>query len=228
MASPPPYTQLHEEQDVEAAIQQVRLALVVPDERSMAPITNSSSSQHETNEQSSHDDRPPTPTENDKFPDEAPPPYQTDSDLPPYPPDYQEQLQASLEEKLIRVGLLNESEFRNDENRLGGDIVFILAFIIAFIFNWIGFLFAYCLSITVAGRYGALAGFGASMVKWSLIAMYSDCCTPYMQSAVCLLAALIFCGILIFFRGIFLYMKAKAYFYSGRNGNIRFVYWRPE
>lgn len=63
----------------------------------------------ETNEQSSHDDRPPTPTENDKFPDEAPPPYQTDSDLPPYPPDYQEQLQASLEEKLIRVGLLNVS-----------------------------------------------------------------------------------------------------------------------
>ncbi|KAJ8028345.1 NEDD4 family-interacting protein 2 [Holothuria leucospilota] len=143
MASPPPYTQLVEDQNVEAPLQQVRLALVVPEDETM-PTT------HQT---------PQT---------------------------------------------------------------------VAFIFNWIGFLFAYCLSITVAGRYGALAGFGASMVKWSLIAMYSDCCTPYMQSAVCLLAALIFCGILIFFRGIFLYMKAKAYFYSGRNGNIRFVYWRPE
>lgn len=227
MASPPPYTPLPENQDVEAAMQQVRLALVVPDDNAASNSTAMQGSDGPGG-RASADDRPPSPTEDDKFPDEAPPPYHTDSDLPPYPPDYQEQLQASLEEKLIRVGLLNESEFRNDENRLGGDIVFILAFIIAFIFNWIGFLFAYCLSITVAGRYGALAGFGASMVKWSLIAMYSDCCTPYMQSAVCLLAALIFCGILIFFRGIFLYMKAKAYFYSGRNGNIRFVYWRPE
>lgn len=223
MASPPPYTQLVEDQNVEAPLQQVRLALVVPEDETMPTTHQTPQTENNSQEQSTL-----PPADDGKFPDEAPPPYHVDADLPPYPPNYEEQLQASLEEKLIRVGLLSESEFRNDENRLGGDVVFILAFIIAFIFNWIGFLFAYCLSITVAGRYGALAGFGASMVKWSLIAMYSDCCTPYMQSAVCLLAALIFCGILIFFRGIFLYMKAKAYFYSGRNGNIRFVYWRPE
>ena len=39
----------------------------------------------------------------------------------------------------------------------------------AFLFNWIGFLLLLCFCHSVAGRYGALAGFGLSLAKWTLI-----------------------------------------------------------
>ena len=39
----------------------------------------------------------------------------------------------------------------------------------AFVFNWLGFFAAYCMTKTVAGRYGAISGFGLSVVKWVLI-----------------------------------------------------------
>ena len=45
--------------------------------------------------------------------------------------------------------------------------------IVAFLFNWIGFLLLMCACHTVAGRYGALAGFGLSLAKWTLIVKHS-------------------------------------------------------
>lgn len=42
-------------------------------------------------------------------------------------------------------------------------------FLVAFVFNWLGFFAAYCMTKTVAGRYGAISGFGLSVVKWVLI-----------------------------------------------------------
>ncbi len=44
---------------------------------------------------------------------------------------------------------------------------------VAFLFNWIGFLLLMCVCHTVAGRYGALAGFGLSLAKWTLIVKHS-------------------------------------------------------
>ena len=41
--------------------------------------------------------------------------------------------------------------------------------LVSFVFNWLGFLAAYCMTKTVAGRYGAISGFGLSVVKWVLI-----------------------------------------------------------
>ena len=41
--------------------------------------------------------------------------------------------------------------------------------LVAFVFNWLGFFAAYCMTKTVAGRYGAISGFGLSVVKWVLI-----------------------------------------------------------
>lgn len=40
---------------------------------------------------------------------------------------------------------------------------------VAFVFNWLGFFAAYCMTNTIAGRYGAMSGFGLSAVKWILI-----------------------------------------------------------
>ncbi len=41
--------------------------------------------------------------------------------------------------------------------------------IVAFLFNWIGFCLSFCLTNTIAGRYGAICGFGLSLIKWILI-----------------------------------------------------------
>lgn len=56
---------------------------------------------------------------------------------------------------------------------LGTDIVFVTAFLVAFFFNWIGFLMLTCFCHTIAARYGALSGFGLSLAKWTLIVKHS-------------------------------------------------------
>lgn len=61
----------------------------------------------------------------------------------------------------------------NDNSLLGTDVMFIAAFTIAFIFNWIGFLILTCFFSSVASRYGALAGFGLSLAKWTFIVKHS-------------------------------------------------------
>ncbi|XP_014091300.3 NEDD4 family-interacting protein 1 [Bactrocera oleae] len=57
----------------------------------------------------------------------------------------------------------------DDNSLLGTDAMFILAFMVAFLFNWIGFLMLTCFCQTIAARYGALSGFGLSLAKWTLI-----------------------------------------------------------
>ncbi|XP_063239412.1 NEDD4 family-interacting protein 1-like [Bacillus rossius redtenbacheri] len=56
---------------------------------------------------------------------------------------------------------------------LGTDFMFFTAFLVAFLFNWIGFLLLMCFCHTVAARYGALSGFGLSLAKWTLIVKHS-------------------------------------------------------
>lgn len=56
-----------------------------------------------------------------------------------------------------------------DNSLLGTDFMFLAAFIVAFLFNWIGFLMLTCFFHTIAARYGALSGFGLSLAKWTLI-----------------------------------------------------------
>lgn len=41
--------------------------------------------------------------------------------------------------------------------------------LVSFLFNWVGLLVSLCITNTVAGRFGALAGFGLSLVKWVAI-----------------------------------------------------------
>merc|ERR1711862_399881 len=47
------------------------------------------------------------------------------------------------------------------------------AFTTSFLFNWIGFLLTMCFCRTIAAWYGALAGFGLSLAKWTLIVKHS-------------------------------------------------------
>ncbi|PIO30208.1 hypothetical protein AB205_0133140 [Aquarana catesbeiana] len=50
-----------------------------------------------------------------------------------------------------------------------------LTFFMAFLFNWIGFFLSFCLTTSAAGRYGAISGFGLSLIKWILIVRDSFC-----------------------------------------------------
>lgn len=60
-----------------------------------------------------------------------------------------------------------------DNSLLGTDLMFVTAFLVAFLFNWIGFLMLTCFFHTIAARYGALSGFGLSLAKWTLIVKHS-------------------------------------------------------
>lgn len=42
-------------------------------------------------------------------------------------------------------------------------------FAVGFVFNWIGLLGSLCITETIAGRLGAMSGFGLSLVKWVAI-----------------------------------------------------------
>lgn len=76
-----------------------------------------------------------------------------------------------------------DTENVTEENSLlGTDIMFITAFIVAFLFNWIGFLVLTCFCHTIAARYGALSGFGLSLAKWTLIVKQSTYIAPHENS----------------------------------------------
>lgn len=60
-----------------------------------------------------------------------------------------------------------------DHDILGTDFLFFISFFVAFLFSWVGFLLLLCFCHTLAGRYGALAGFGLSLAKWTLIVKHS-------------------------------------------------------
>eukprot|EP00122_Pirum_gemmata_P013800 Pgem_evm1s12853 len=50
---------------------------------------------------------------------------------------------------------------------LGDDVTFCVTFFVAFFLNWIGFLFSYFFSRTLAGRCGATSGFGLGLIRLS-------------------------------------------------------------
>jgi len=119
-----------------------------------------------------------------KFEDMEPPAYDIAVKLPTYEEAQHDKMAA--EEGRCFTGPLPTERLENREHRafdihpahfdanttdlaLGTDICFFTAFLVAFLFNWIGFLLLMCVCHTVAGRYGALAGFGLSLAKWTYI-----------------------------------------------------------
>lgn len=96
--------------------------------------------------------------------------------MPPPPPGINDipgmvrQSPAPYNSGLTFIAIDPESDTVPTENSLlGTDLMFVTAFLIAFLFNWVGFLVLTCFCHTVAARYGALSGFGLSLAKWTLI-----------------------------------------------------------
>jgi hypothetical protein len=101
-----------------------------------------------------------------------------------------------------------------------------LSSVIAFFFNWIGFLAVVCLIPTIAARFGALSGFGLSVVKWITVMRYHDFhrslymnnhflpsehqrSTTHDPTQNFIFAILLFAGIFLSFRGLISYMAVK-------------------
>lgn len=57
----------------------------------------------------------------------------------------------------------------SDDALLGTDLMFVGSFLVAFLFNWMGFLLITCACHNIAARYGSLSGFGLSLAKWTMI-----------------------------------------------------------
>ncbi|KAM3612332.1 uncharacterized protein V6R79_007017 [Siganus canaliculatus] len=112
-----------------------------------------------------------------RFPN--PPSYSVATTLPSY-----DEAERSKEEAAIPLvtGRITEDDFvarddfeDADQLRIGNDGIFMLTFFMAFLFNWIGFFLSFCLTTSAAGRYGAISGFGLSLIKWVLIVRASCC-----------------------------------------------------
>ena len=57
------------------------------------------------------------------------------------------------------------------------------SFLVAFVFNWVGFLAGYCFSNSMSAQYGAVSGFGLSLVKWAFIVKVS---MTFMSDNICI------------------------------------------
>uniref|UniRef100_A0A8C7I1U3 Nedd4 family interacting protein 2 n=1 Tax=Oncorhynchus kisutch TaxID=8019 RepID=A0A8C7I1U3_ONCKI len=143
----------------------------------------------------------------------VPPPYSVATSLPTY--DEAEKAKAAAM-VLSAVEVIPGDDFPPrddfsdvDQLRVGNDGIFMLAFFMAFLFNWIGFCLSFCLTNTIAGRYGAICGFGLSLIKWILIVRFSDYFTGYFNGQYWLWWIFLVLGLLLFFRGFVNYLKVR-------------------
>ncbi|XP_074483525.1 NEDD4 family-interacting protein 2 [Sebastes fasciatus] len=144
----------------------------------------------------------------------VPPPYSVATSLPTY--DEAEKAKAAAMATSTVEVMPRDDEFPPrddfsdaDQLRVGNDGIFMLAFFMAFLFNWIGFCLSFCLTNTIAGRYGAICGFGLSLIKWILIVRFSDYFTGYFNGQYWLWWIFLLLGILLFFRGFVNYLKVR-------------------
>ncbi|XP_039212916.1 NEDD4 family-interacting protein 2 isoform X3 [Crotalus tigris] len=145
----------------------------------------------------------------------VPPPYSVATSLPTYD-EAEKAKAAAMAAVAAEASAHREEEYPPrddfsdaDQLRVGNDGIFMLAFFMAFIFNWIGFCLSFCITNTIAGRYGAICGFGLSLIKWILIVRFSDYFTGYFNGQYWLWWIFLVLGLLLFFRGFVNYLKVR-------------------
>ncbi|KAF7472642.1 NEDD4 family-interacting protein 2 [Marmota monax] len=146
----------------------------------------------------------------------VPPPYSVATSLPTYD-EAEKAKAAAMAAAAAETSQRNPEEecpprddFSDaDQLRVGNDGIFMLAFFMAFIFNWLGFCLSFCITNTIAGRYGAICGFGLSLIKWILIVRFSDYFTGYFNGQYWLWWIFLVLGLLLFFRGFVNYLKVR-------------------
>ncbi|XP_015115806.1 NEDD4 family-interacting protein 1-like [Diachasma alloeum] len=180
------------------------------------PGHSGASSRHMNVLSLSDDDLPPP-----KLDFSAPPPYELATKLPSYEEVQREKtlqgepipssmnLSGLRAQQPLTILAIDPSATEGDPESglLGTDFIFFTAFLVAFLFNWIGFLVSMCFCHTIAARYGALAGFGLSLTKWTLIVKHSTDLASRANSWLWWLIMAL--GILICLRAITQYLNIK-------------------
>ncbi|KAL4659748.1 NEDD4 family-interacting protein 1-like [Arapaima gigas] len=132
-----------------------------------------------------------------------PPSYNVATSLPSY--DEAERTKAEASVPLVAGrddDFVARDDFEDaDQLRIGNDGIFMLTFFMAFLFNWIGFFLSFCLTTSAAGRYGAISGFGLSLIKWILIVRFSTYFPGYFDGQYWLWWVFLVLGFLLFLRG---------------------------
>ncbi|CAL8365648.1 unnamed protein product [Lota lota] len=137
-----------------------------------------------------------------------PPSYNVATTLPSY--DEAERTKAEsgavpMDEDFVARDDIEDS----DQLRIGNDGIFMLTFFMALLFNWIGFFLSFCLTSSAAGRYGAISGFGLSLVKWILIVRFSSYFPSYFDGQYWLWWVFLVLGFLLFLRGFINYARVR-------------------
>ncbi|XP_030602814.1 NEDD4 family-interacting protein 1-like isoform X2 [Archocentrus centrarchus] len=140
-----------------------------------------------------------------------PPSYNVATTLPSY--DEAERTKAETDVPLVPgrdEDFVTRDDFEDaDQLRIGNDGIFMLTFFMAFLFNWIGFFLSFCLTTSAAGRYGAISGFGLSLIKWILIVKFSTYFPVYFEGQQWLWWVFLILGLLLFLRGFINYARIR-------------------
>ncbi|XP_039270318.2 NEDD4 family-interacting protein 1-like [Styela clava] len=152
----------------------------------------------------------------------VPPSYKAATTLPSYK-DVEEQKEDEARFKLIDEMFHLSDSMHSNEPRLNGieigtDCLFIFAFLVAFLFNWIGLFVGYLIMYNLAGRYGSMSGFGMSMIKWLTYIKYSDCCNNYFISQhEYIWWSFVFISFVLMMKGMVCWMSVRRLRYSGQD-----------
>lgn len=104
--------------------------------------------------------------------------------------------------------------------------MYLFSSVIAFFFNWLGFLAVVCLIPTIAARFGAMSGFGLSVAKWITVMRYHEFnnttytglgntsstfhrTTVHDPAQNFVFAIVLFAGFFLFVRGLISYIAVK-------------------
>ncbi|XP_030217223.1 NEDD4 family-interacting protein 1-like isoform X2 [Gadus morhua] len=137
-----------------------------------------------------------------------PPSYNVATTLPSY--DEAERTKAESTDVPVDEDFGTREDIEDsDQLRIGNDGIFMLTFFMALLFNWIGFFLSFCLTSSAAGRYGAISGFGLSLVKWILIVRFSSYFPSYFDGQYWLWWVFLVLGFLLFLRGFINYARVR-------------------
>nr|XP_026694677.1 NEDD4 family-interacting protein 1-like [Ciona intestinalis] len=142
------------------------------------------------------------------------PSYEQATSLPTYE-DTQRQKENEARQEMLNIFFNFDADTDNDEIYLdgyvvGNDCMFMLAFLLAFFFNWLGFFIGYCILLNLSGRYGAMSGFGLSVVNWLMYLKYTHQDQRYFHDEKLFMWWFFFLiAVVLFMKGILNWMKVR-------------------
>lgn len=107
-----------------------------------------------------------------------------------------------------------------EQEKIGTHVHFLFSFLMSFIFNWIGFLISYCFSTNLSSYYGAVTGFGLSLVKWGFL-MKHHFQNQTLEESPWLFYIFVLFGWVVFLRGLIAYVQLSRIAQTGSSEHPR-------